>query len=70
MSDVLSLQPYTNFGVRTDERFRTSKHGRTIENLYAVGSILSNTNSIKLACRQGVSMLTALQVANGILEQD
>ena len=69
-SDVLSLQPYTNFGVRTDERFRTSKHGRTIENLYAVGSILSNTNSIKLACRQGVSMLTALQVANGILEQD
>ncbi|MBQ1610499.1 MAG: anaerobic glycerol-3-phosphate dehydrogenase subunit B [Muribaculaceae bacterium] len=69
-SDVLSLQPYTNFGVRTDERFRTSKHGRTIENLYAVGSILSNTNSIKLACRQGVSMFTALQVANGILEQD
>ncbi len=66
-SDVLSLQPYTNFGVRTDEYFRTSKHGRTIENLYAVGSILSNTNSIKLACRQGVSMLTALQVANSIL---
>ena len=69
-SDVLSLQPYTNFGVRTDARFRTSKHGRTIQNLYAVGSILSNTSSIKLACRQGVSMLTALQVANNILEQN
>ena len=67
-SDVLSLQPYTNFGVRTDDHFRPSKHGRTIQNLYAVGSILSNTNSIKLACRQGVSLLTGLQVANTILD--
>ena len=68
--DVLSMQPYTNFGVRTDAHFRPSKHGRTIKNLYAVGSILSNTNSIKLACRQGVSLLTALQVASTILEHD
>ena len=67
-SEVLNLQPYTNFGVRTDEHYRPSKHGRTIQNLYAVGSILSNTRSIKLACRQGISLLTALQVANTILD--
>ena len=66
--DVLSMQPYTNFGVRTDNNFRPSKHGRTIVNLHAVGSVLSNTNSIKLACCQGVSLLTALQVANNIIE--
>ena len=65
--EVTDPQPYMETGVRTDEHLRCSKDGTTIANLYAAGSILSGHNGIKRVDASGVDMITALQVANNIL---
>ena len=64
--NMFNAQPYMSFGVATDKDFRTSRGGVPVENVYAVGSILSGFNPIKEGCGAGVSILTALQVAENI----
>lgn len=64
---VFDDQPYMRFGVSTDQAFHAIKDGKAVNNLYAVGSILSGHNQLKQADGTGVSMLTALQVAKNIL---
>lgn len=63
---LFDAQPYMEFGVKTDNEFHAVKGGQVIENLYAIGSILSGHNSIKLADDTGVAVMTALQVARQI----
>lgn len=63
---LFDTQPYMEFGVKTDNEFHAIKDGRPIENLYAIGSILSGHNSLKLADDTGVAIMTALQVARQI----
>lgn len=58
------------FGVHTDNDFHATKDGKNIENLYAIGSVLSGHNSIKHADGTGVSLLTALYVAKRLQERD
>lgn len=60
---MFDAQPYMEFGVATDNEFHAIKDGQVIENLYAIGSILSGHNSLKLADDAGVAVMTALQVA-------
>ena len=62
-------QPYMKYGVKTDDRLHALIDGKPIENLYAAGSVLSGHNAVKLGDRQGVDMLTALEVANNILNR-
>lgn len=62
-------QHYMSFGVKTDDDFHTKKDGKTIQNLFAIGSVLSGNNSIKQANGTGVSMLTAIAVAHNILNK-
>lgn len=62
-------QHYMSFGVKTDDDFHTQKDGETIQNLFAIGSVLSGNNSIKQANSTGVSMLTAIAVAHHILNK-
>lgn len=64
---VFDAQPYMEYGVRTNAHLQVQKNGQTIENLYAVGSVLSGHNAIKLADGTGVSILTALAAAKDIL---
>jgi glycerol-3-phosphate dehydrogenase subunit B len=61
--NMFNAQPYMEFGVTTDQNFRTSRNGAPVENLYAVGAVLSGFNPIKEGCGAGVSILTALHVA-------
>lgn len=61
-------QPFMEFGVVTDPDFHPYMHGQPVSNLYAIGSVLSGHNSVKLADGTGVSMLTALAVANKIVK--
>lgn len=63
---LFDAQPYMEFGVKTDNEFHALKDGRPIENLFAIGSILSGHNSLKLADDTGVAVMTALQVARQI----
>lgn len=67
--DVTEAQPYMEMGVKTNNVLRCMLKGSAVSNLYAVGSILSGRNSIKLLDGAGVDMLTALQVTKNILKQ-
>ncbi|MGI6233150.1 MAG: anaerobic glycerol-3-phosphate dehydrogenase subunit GlpB [Prevotella sp.] len=60
-------QPYMKFGVRTDEQLHPLLNGKSVENLWAAGSVLSGHNPVKLADRGGVDMMTALQTVEYIL---
>ncbi len=67
--DAFEAQPYMEYGVQTDKDFHAIKDGKTISNLFVIGSLLSGHNNIKLADGTGVSLLTALQVAEIITER-
>ena len=66
--NMFEAQPYMKYGVASDEKFRAKKDGQTIENIYVAGSVLSGFNAIKEGCGAGVSILTALNVAESIVE--
>ena len=64
---VLKPQAYFNYGVSTDDQFHCLKQGKAISNLYAIGSVLSGHNAVKMGDGTGVSMLTALAVNDVIM---
>lgn len=59
---------YATFGVKTDDDFRAKASDVSFQNLYAAGAILCGANSIKEGSGGGVSMLTALRVADIIMK--
>ena len=63
---VFASQRYRTFGVATDDRFRIKIHGKTQENVYAIGSVLSGFDALQEGCGAGVSLLTALYVADNL----
>ena len=58
-----------SYGVIVDDSFRTATGGNTISNLYAAGAVLSSFNPIKEASGAGVSLITALHVADLIINK-
>lgn len=66
--NLFEAQPFVNFGVKTDAGFRVSKDGRTVGNLYAVGSILGGCNSLKEGSGAGVAVVTAMEVASRLVK--
>ena len=64
---VLEPQAYSRYGVKTDKELRCLKQGKTIQNLRAIGSVLSGHDAIKMGDGTGVSLLTALAAAESIL---
>lgn len=58
---------YQAFGVRTDRELRAVKGGAAIENLYCAGAGLAGFHPVQDGCGAGVSMLSALFVADRIL---
>ena len=68
-TDVYKEQPYMSFGVTTNSQLQVQKAGKTIQNMYAIGSVLSGHNSIKQADGEGVDIVSALAVARTILKK-
>lgn len=68
--DMFDKQPYQSFGVRTTECFKGLKNGKEFENLYVAGAILEGFNPLKEGSGGGVSILSALYVAETILNGD
>ena len=68
-SDVFESQPYQSFGIKTDNSFRCMREGKILENLYATGAILEGFNPLKEGCGAGVSILSAMYIAEQILSK-
>lgn len=67
--NVFAPQRYETFGVRTDAGFRGLSGGEALENVYVAGAVLDGFNALKEGCGAGVSILTALYVAECILSK-
>ena len=68
-SSVFDDQPYRSYGVKVNASMQAQKGGQTISNLYVAGAVLGGHNAAKLADGVGVDMVTALRVAQYILEK-
>ena len=68
-SSVFDDQPYRSYGVKVNAAMQAQKGGQTISNLYVAGAVLGGHNAAKLADGAGVDMVTALRVAQYILEK-
>lgn len=66
---VFDDQPYRSYGVKVNASMQAQKGGQTISNLYVAGAVLGGHNAAKLADGAGVDMVTALRVAQYILEK-
>lgn len=62
---LFDRQPYQSFGVKTDKHFLVSKDNNTINNMYAIGTMLSG-NDTRMATSTGIDLLTALSVASAV----
>ncbi len=65
---MFEAQGYQQFGVKTDNNFRGLLNGTTLNNLYVSGAILEGFNPIKEGCGGGVSILSALSIAESIIK--
>lgn len=65
--DFFKDQAYLGFGVKTDSSFHPYKNGEKINNLYAIGAVLSGYSPIKSGCGAGVAIMTALFAADSII---
>ena len=66
---VLEPQAYFGYGVTTDSQLRCLKQGKPIQNLRAIGSVLSGHDAVKMGDGTGVSLLTAIATADHIREK-
>lgn len=63
---MMNPQDYMRYGVATDAGLRALRQGKPINNLHAIGSVLSGHDAIKMGDGTGVSLLTALHVAHAL----
>jgi len=66
--NLFAEQPYMKFGAATRGKLWGVKDGKTIHNLYVIGSLLSGANPIKDGCGAGVAIISALYTSENILE--
>lgn len=67
--DFFADQAYTGFGVSTDNEFRAFRNGSVIDNLYVIGAELGGCNPLAEGSGAGVAIMTALGVADEILNK-
>ena len=64
--NMFESQGYQQFGVKTDNDFNALYNGVPIKNLYVSGAVLEGFNPIKEGCGAGVSILSALHIADNL----
>lgn len=67
--NIFEKQNYQGFGVKTDHSFKGMHKSKPFDNLYVSGAILEGFNPIKEGSGAGVSILSALHIANSILSK-
>lgn len=66
-SNMFAPQPYLQFGVNTDNRLRALRGGIALENLHVIGAVLGGYDPLQQGCGAGVSLTSALFVAEQIV---
>ncbi|AKO45443.1 glycerol-3-phosphate dehydrogenase subunit GlpB [[Haemophilus] ducreyi] len=61
-----AAQPYQSAGVAINHHCQVYKNGNLIPNLYAIGNVLGGFLGIEQGCASGVSIVTALTVAERV----
>jgi glycerol-3-phosphate dehydrogenase subunit B len=67
--NMFDSQNYQEFGVKTNETFNALRKGKVIENLYVSGAVLEGFSPVKEGSGAGVSILSALFIADKILSK-
>lgn len=67
--NMFDSQNYQEFGVKTNETFNALRKGKVVENLYVSGAVLEGFNPVKEGSGAGVSILSALFIADKILSK-
>ena len=68
--DLFDRQPIMKAGIAVDDRFRALRNGSPVTNLFAAGAALAGADSVREDSGAGVAMLTALYVADEILNNN
>ncbi len=69
-ADLLGDQPVMTAGITVDANLRAMRGGKAVDNLYVAGSVLPGTASVREASGAGVALLSAVQVANTIINHN
>ncbi len=68
-SNLFAPQPYLQFGVNTDNHLRPLRGGVALENLHAIGAVLGGYDPLQQGCGAGVSLTSAVFVAEQIISE-
>ena len=69
-ADLFGVQPIMTAGIATDSGFHALRSGSHIANLFVAGSALAGANSVREDSGAGVAMITALHVAEKIINNN
>lgn len=64
--DFYAPQPYEKCGVVTDDRLHPLLNGKPVENIFAIGSLLAEADSLREMSGAGVTIVTSLHAASEI----
>ena len=67
-ANMFAPQKYMKYGVITASGFHAIRKGEVLSNLYAVGSVLSGHDALHEGCGGGVSIMSAMYVADSLLK--
>ena len=62
-------QNYISFGAKVNSELKAGVQGKTVENLYAIGSLLGGSNALYEGCGGGIAIITAMAAADNILQK-